>query len=175
MESVRKINMETRFTVLLVEIGIALVVEIGVLIAVLVNVKKSGARMESIAAELQQRALPVLESAHSFLETTRPKVEEIMADVAASSGLLREQLQRMDSTVTDIMDRTRLQVIRADEMVSRTLDRVEETTEMVQHTVLSPVRHLAGLVEGITAGIGVLMGKARRGSNFKVPQDEMFI
>ena len=40
----------------------------------------------------------------------------------------------------DAMDRTRLQVIRADELLHRTLDRVENTTDLVHKTVVSPVR-----------------------------------
>lgn len=169
--------METRLTVLLVEIGIAIVAQISVLIAVLISVKKSSARVESLAGELQKRAIPVLEGAQGLLDATRPKVEAIIADVSASSALLRGQLERMDGTVTEIVDRARLQVIRADEMVSRTLDRVEETTEMVQHSVLSPVRQLAGLIQGVSAGINALLGRPRRSGSdrFRVPQDEMFI
>ena len=54
------------------------------------------------------------------------------------------EIERLDATVNDIVDRTRLQVIRADELVNRTMDRVEETTEMVHRTVVSPIRQLSG-------------------------------
>jgi len=83
-------------------------------------------------------------------------------------------LERLDATVSDVMDRTRLQVIRADELVTRTMDRVEETTDIVHHTVISPVRQIAGLMQGITTGIGTLFGNRRRGQ-VGVPNDEMFI
>jgi len=45
------------------------------------------------------------------------------------------------------VDRTRLQVIRADELLNRTMDRIEETTDVVHRTVVSPVRQLSGLVQ----------------------------
>ena len=64
----------------------------------------------------------------------------------------------MDATVNDVVDRARLQIIRADELLSRTLDRVEETSDMVHKTVVSPVRQFSGLIQGVTAGIEFLFG-----------------
>jgi len=90
--------------------------------------------------------------------------------------MVREQMERLDATVSDAIDRTRLQVIRADELLNRTLDRVESTTDLVHKTVLSPVRQLSGLVQGITSGLEFLIGGKRRQRNgIPVPQDEMFI
>jgi methyl-accepting chemotaxis protein len=166
--------METRFTVLLFEIGIALVMQIGILFAILVTVKKSAARMQALADEVQRRALPTLDAAQSLLATTKPKIEELISNAAASSATIKSQLERIDVTVNDILDRTRLHVIRADEIVTRTMDRVEETTEMVHHTVISPVRQVAGIVQGLTAGLGTLLGRRSRDRS-GVPQDEMFI
>jgi methyl-accepting chemotaxis protein len=166
--------METRFTWLLIEVGVAVVVQVVVLLAILVTVRKSSARMEALANEVQRRAIPTLDAAQQLIQSSRPKVEEIISNLAASTGTLKGQLERLDATVSDVMDRTRLQIIRADEIVTRTMDRVEETTDIVHHTVISPVRQVAGLVQGITAGIGSLFGGRRR-SQVGVPNDEMFI
>jgi hypothetical protein len=90
-------------------------------------------------------------------------------------------VERLDATVDDVVDRARLQIIRTDELLSRTLDRVEETSEMVQRTVVSPVRQFSGLIQGVTAGIEFLLGNrgrrngGSRESRRPVPQDEMFI
>ena len=74
----------------------------------------------------------------------------------------------------DLLDRLRLQVIRVDEMVTHTLDRVEETSEKVQHSVMSPVRHVSGIVQAISVGVGTFFSNQRRGRNGS-PSDEMFI
>lgn len=166
--------METRFTVLLIEIGVALALQIGILLAILLTVKKSSARMQALADEVQRRALPTLDAAQSLVATSKPKIEEILTNAAASSATLKSQLERVDATVNDILDRTRLHVIRADELVTRTMDRVEETTDMVHHTVISPVRQVAGIVQGLTAGLATLLGRRTR-DRAGVPQDEMFI
>jgi hypothetical protein len=68
-------------------------------------------------------------------------------------------------------------VIRADELVNRTLDRVEETSEMVHRTVVSPIRRLSGVIQGLSAGLEFFLGRKRRnsGDGVGVPQDELFI
>ncbi len=167
--------METRFTILLIEVGVAVLVQIGVLLAILMAVRKSSARVESLAAEIQQRALPTLDAAQQMITTTRPQIEQIIANTAAATTTLKSQLERVDTAVNDIVDRTRLHIIRADELVTRTMDRVEETTEMVHHTVISPVRQIAGIIQGLTAGIGAFLGRPRDPRHAGAQHDEMFI
>jgi hypothetical protein len=78
--------------------------------------------------------------------------------------------------LTDIVDRTRLQIIRADEFVNSTLDKLEETRDAVQRTVVSPVRHLTGIMHGLSVGVEALLGRRRRERTAAAaPQDEMFI
>jgi hypothetical protein len=52
------------------------------------------------------------------------------------------------------------------------MDKVEETTELVQHSVLSPIRRLAGIASGLTVGLEYFF--RRRGSHQReeLPQDE---
>jgi DNA-directed RNA polymerase beta' subunit len=167
--------METRFTVLLFELGIAIVVEIAILIAILLTVKRSAKKVEALADEVKRRALPTLDQAQELLANTKPRIEEIITHAAESTATLRLQIDRLDSTVTDIVDRTRLHVIRADNLVGKTLDRVEETTEMVQTTVVSPIRQISGVLQGVTAGIASLLGRHGKAGGNGGNRDEMFI
>ena len=165
--------METRFTILLIEVGAAIVIQIALLAAVLSAVNKSTKRLESLADEIQRRAIPTLDAAMELITNTKPRIEEIISNAAESSATLKAQLERLDSTVTDIVDRTRLHVIRADNLVCRTMDRVEETTELVHTTVISPIRQVSAIVQGLTVGLTALLG--RHGKGGPRQQDEMFI
>lgn len=167
--------METRFTILLVELGIALIVQVGILIAILSAVKNSTKRLESLADEVQRRALPTLDAAQDLLTKTKPKIEEIITNAAESTATMRSQIARLDDTVTDIMDRTRLHVIRADNLVGNTLDRVEQTTELVHTTVISPIKHISGIVQGLTAGVASFLGRRAHSVGENGQRDEMFI
>ena len=167
--------METRFTILLIEVGAAIVIQIALLAAVLSAVQKSTKRLESLADEIQRRALPTLDAAQQLITNTKPRIEEIISNAAESSATLKAQIDRLDTTVSDIVDRTRLHVIRADNLVGRTMDRVEETTELVHTTVISPIRQISGIMQGLTAGLTALLGRHGKNSGGSGQQDEMFI
>jgi hypothetical protein len=160
--------------------GIAVMLQAGVLAAMFFAMKKSAERMEALAAEVKGKALPALEQAQIMLEDIRPKLQIIADNLQHSTTVVRSQVERVDATVNDVVDRARLQVIRADELLSRTLDRVENTTDMVHNTVVSPIRQVSGIIQGVTAGLEFLLGnRARKNgsgdSRRPVPQDEMFI
>lgn len=154
---------------------VALSIQAGILLAMYLALRKTSGRMEALAEEVHTKLLPAAETAHSMLVDFRPKLETTVENLSGASTIVRSQLERLDATVNDAIDRTRLQVIRADELVTRTLDRVEDTTEIVHHTVISPVRQLAGLIQGVSAGLGFLLGQRQRRDGATVPQDEMFI
>jgi hypothetical protein len=153
----------------------AVVIQAGILVAMYLALRQSAARMETLATEVRTKVLPAAETVHSMLVQFRPHLETLVTNVSESSTVVRAQIERLDATVNDAIDRTRLQVIRADELLSRTLDRVESTTDMVHKTLVSPVRQLSGLVQGITSGLDFLFGGRRKRNGVSVPQDEMFI
>jgi len=161
--------------------GAAVLLQAGLLAAMYLSMRKSSARLEALANEVKTKALPTLETAQAMLVELRPKLTVIADNLAETTHSVRSQVERMDATVNDVVDRARLQIIRGDELLSRTLDRVEETSEMVHNTVVSPVRQFAGLIQGVTAGIEFLLGnRGRKNGNSResrrpVPQDEMFI
>jgi len=161
--------------------GLAVLLQAGVLLAMYVTMRKSGERMEALAAEVKSKVLPTVEQAEALIIDVRPKLQVIADNLQDTTTMLRAQVERVDATVNDTIDRARLQIIRGDELLSRTLDRVEQTSDMVHQTVISPVRQLAGLMQGITVGLEFLFGGrgrkngASREERRPVPQDEMFI
>jgi len=150
----------------------AIVLQVFLLLALVLVIRKAGERVSSLAEKVEDRAVPLLETAEKVLADSRGKLETITSNLVTVTTTLKNQVERLDLTVTDMVDRTRLQVIRADEIVSRTLDRVEETSELVQHTVVSPVRQLSGILQGLSVGIGTFIGRNRAGRRAGVPQDE---
>jgi ElaB/YqjD/DUF883 family membrane-anchored ribosome-binding protein len=155
----------------------AVVLQACILVAMYLAVRKSSARMEALALEVKSKVLPTAETAQAMLVELRPKIEDIVSNTRDTTTVVRDQMLRLDATVSDVMDRTRLQVIRADELLTRTMDRVEETSDMVHKTVISPVRQVAGLMQGLSVGFDALFGgkRRRRRESANIQQDEMFI
>lgn len=201
--------MENLNTVFIAITGLAVLLQAGVLLALFLAVRKTAAQMETIADEVKTKAFPAIDSANKMLAELAPKVSTIadnvieiqpkvsrIADnivelrpkilqatdnVVDVTKVARDQVHRIDATVTDVTDRARLQVIRADEMLTRTMDRVEHTSDVVTKTVVSPVRQVSGIIQGVTAGVEFLLqnrGRKHAGNGHSrraVPQDEMFI
>jgi len=155
--------------------GFAVLLQAGILLGMFLAIRKTSEKVEALAEEMKNKVLPTAELAHSMIIELRPKIETVMDNVSVSTTVLRTQLERIDATLTDIVDRTRLQVIRADEFVTGTMDKLEETREVVQRTVVSPVRYLSGIAHGLSVGLEAFFGRRRGRNGVNVQQDEMFI
>ena len=167
--------MQNLLIIFIVVTGVAVLIQAGILVGMFFAVRKTSAKVEVLADEVRNKVLPTAELAHSMITEMRPKIETLVDNVSASSTMVRTQLERVDATLTDIVDRTRLQVIRADEFVTGTMDKLEETREAVQRTVVSPVRYISGLAHGVSVGFEAFFGRRRGRNGATVQQDEMFI
>ncbi|HTS09235.1 MAG TPA: hypothetical protein VMP68_26960 [Candidatus Eisenbacteria bacterium] len=170
--------MDDKLTIFIALTGIAVLLQAGVLLAMYLAMRKTTNDLQSLASEVRTKVMPSIDQAQQIISDLRPKLDVIAENVKETSTTVKDQVQRLDATVNDMVDRARLQIIRADELLSRTLDRVEHTSEVVQKTVVSPVRQISGLMQGITVGLEFLFAGRRRngrGERRPVPQDEMFI
>ncbi|HKF05490.1 MAG TPA: hypothetical protein VKB49_24440 [Candidatus Sulfotelmatobacter sp.] len=172
--------MDDKLTLFIALTGIAVLLQAGVLLAMYLTMRKTTSEMQSLMGEVRTKVMPSIEQVQQIVAEVRPKIEVIAENLRDTSATVKAQIERIDATVNDIMDRGRLQVIRADELLSRTLDRVEYTSEIVQRTVVSPVRQISGLMQGITVGLEFLFAGRRKNGRSReerraVPQDEMFI
>jgi len=167
--------MNTLLIVFIVVTALAVVIQAGILYGMYVAMRKTSGKVELLAEEVRTKVVPTAQLAHDMITELRPKLLTVADNVSTSTTVLRTQLERLDATLTDIVDRTRLQVIRADEFVNNTMDKLEETRDAVQRTVVSPVRHISGLMHGLSAGFEAFLGRRREPNAATVPQDEMFI
>lgn len=167
---------ETLLTIFVAVTAVAVVLQMAILLALYFSTRKTTQRMEALAARVEAEALPALESARTLLAENTPKINNIVSNLSEASATVRVQAERIAATLDDVVDRTRLQVIRADEMVSHTFDRIEQTAENMQQVVISPMRRLSAVLAGIVAGVGEFAGgrKVRRAEG-AVPREEMFI
>jgi len=170
-----------KLTIFVALTGIAVALQAGVLLAMFIVMRSTSSKLEALAAEMRTKVLPVVDQTQTILTDVRPKIERVAEDVREATNTIRGQIERTDAAINDVVDRARLQVIRADELLTRTMDRVEQASDTVHRTVMSPMRQLSGLMQGITVGLEFLFSRRgpqngnRRGESRPVPQDEMFI
>lgn len=167
---------ETLLTIFVAATCIAVILQMGILFALFLTTRKTAERMEALAKRVEEQALPTIEMARNLITENTPKINSIITDLQETTATVKNQASRIGTMLDDVVDRTRLQTIRADEMVTRTLDRIEETAETMQTVVMSPMRRMTGVLTGIMAGLGEFVGgrKVRRQSK-AVPNEDMFI
>ena len=169
---------ETLITIFVIVAAAAIIIQAGILFALFISLKKTGERVEAISHNIETKAIPLLDSAKTILDENGPKLKEITQNLSETTATLKSQMNRVDATLNDVLDRTRLQVIRVDDMVSRTMDKVEETTEILQNTVVSPVKKLTGIMQGLSVGLGAYLQRRRKSAldaMTAVEDDELFI
>lgn len=167
-------SMQTLLAVFIIAMAVAVIIQVATLVALYVTLRRSAQRVDTLAQELRTRALPLLDNAGEIIADARPKLAVITSDLVETSATLKTQAARLDHTISDIADRTRLQVIRADEMVNRTLSKVEQTSSAVQQTVSTPIRQVNGVISGIIAGLSAFV-RGTQGRDQRHPDEEMFI
>lgn len=167
---------ETLLTVFVGATCVAVILQMGILLALYITSRKTAERMEALAKRVEDQALPTIEMARNLLNENTPKVNAIISDLSSTTAVVKAQADRISTVIDDVVDRTRLQTIRADEMVTRTFDRLEETAETMQSVVLSPMRRMSGVLSGVMAGVGEFIGGRRvRRQSKAVPNEDMFI
>ena len=141
--------------------AVAVILQMFILLVLVISLRKTSTKLEALASEIHGRAMPILTSAEGLLNDSRGKVELVMGNLVATTSTLKTQMDRLDVTINDI--------------VTRTLDRVEQTTEIVQHTVVSPVRQISGIVQGLSVGVSAFFGHNRRRRARATQDEELFI
>jgi hypothetical protein len=157
---------------LMIFIGIvafSMLVQAVVVIVIAAGAAKTTKRMLQIAEEVHAKALPLPHETRGLIQDTSPKIKIITENFVETSHIVRSKAQEFDATASDVNKKTRAQVDRVDEMVSSVLNTTAEITSNLQKAVRVPVREFSGLMNGLKAGLDVLVGRARSFGSSKKP------
>jgi hypothetical protein len=151
----------TALTVFIAITSVAFVLQVSILLSIYLNVRRSSASLHSVAADFQRRMIPIIENARDVLADATPKVKEITSNLTEASATLKKQAATLGDTAVEMAVRAKNRVAAADDIMTRTLERVEKTTGAVQNSVLLPVRRVNGIIQGISVGIGAFLNQKR--------------
>jgi hypothetical protein len=152
--------------------AVAIVIQMGILVAMVAMMRQATERFTRIASQLQTRIDPILLRTNRILEDSEERIASMMGDAAEISRLARNQTQRVDRVFGDAVERLRVQVIRADHILTGTLEVIEEAGTKVRTTVWEPVRQVSAVLKGLKAGLDMIRGQHRRPAPDAATQDE---
>jgi methyl-accepting chemotaxis protein len=155
-------------------IALALVVQaVGVLISSAFGAKLLH-RVNAIADIVEHKTGPILDRTSAILTDLAPRVksvgdraEAIGSNVEHISTTVRDQVTQLSVTVAELNEtvrgingRARVQVQRADDIVSDALHATEEISHTVQNGIKGPVRQIAGVLAGVKAAVETLVARS---------------
>jgi hypothetical protein len=158
--------------------AIALVVQVGILIGLFLQLKRTTESINRMVDDLHTRMGPILTRTQILLDDTQPKISTLVEDASQVVYLARAQAQKMDKVFTEASDRLRGQLVRADRILTGTLEAVEDAGTQIRRNFLGPVQKASAIVNGIKVGLDFL--RSRRGERETVrermeQEDELFI
>jgi len=152
--------------------AIAIVIQMGILVAMFVQIRVALKQFTRIANQLQARIDPILLRTNRILEDSEDRIRSIMGDAAELTRLARSQAQKVDRVFTDAVERLRVQVIRADQILTGTLEVIEDAGSTFKSKLWQPFQQASAVLKGVKAGLDFIRGQKRRPEPDSVTQDE---
>jgi hypothetical protein len=154
--------------------AVAIVVQMAILLAMFVQMQTAIRKFSGIATDLQSRVDPILTRVNRMLEDSEGKISSIMSDGAEIGRLARGQAQKMDRIFSETIERLRVQVIRADQILTGALEVVDDAGTKFRKTLWAPIRQASAVMKGIKVGLDLLRHPDDRGpgSDGSVEEDE---
>ena len=155
--------------------AVAIVLQMLILAGMYFQLRSTGQEVHRVINETQRKIDPILFRINRVLENSEEKISSIVTDAAEMTRLARGQAQKIDRVVSDALERTRGQIIRADTILTGTLEAVEDAGVRMRRSVLGPLQQASAVLKGIRTGIDFIRGqRGTRGSSID-QDDELFI
>lgn len=147
--------------------GIAVITQAVVLVAIYLNSKKVGKEVDRFIHEAREVMVPV----KSITENLRLASANLV-EIATGA---REQFHRVEAMVTETGEALHVQITRLDQTSRDVVDRINETAQVVQNSVIRPFREVSALTKGITRGLEALFRRNRSTVDQAHQDEELFI
>ena len=156
--------MEGLLTLFVALTAVAVMAQAGVLVAIYIMSKRLSDQVDRFVKDTRELMIP-LKSITENLRAASANVVEI--------GLsAREQFRRVESMVTDTGEVLYSQLERLDRVGQDVVNRIGETADLVQGSVVRPVREVAALAKGISRGFEAFLFRKNRSTVDQARQDE---
>jgi len=152
--------------------ALAVVLQVVILAALYFQFRQFSERWTRLTADFQARVNPILYRLQTLVEDTQPRITSMVADTSEVAHLARAQAQKMDRLFTEAVDRLRVQLIHADQILTGTLESIEEAGAKVRQTIWGPVHKASAFVKGVKFGLEVLRSGRRPPEPRTEHQDE---
>lgn len=143
------------------------------------SIAKTVQRLEQETKELQGDAHELIKRAQGIVESMAPLgriAESLKANMDLISQMVKERAQDLDQFVQEMTEMGREQAAKVNYVVTETVEKFEQTTEMIHQDVLKPALEISSFLKGIKAGLYYLFNKKTPPPPSKShPEEELFL
>ena len=147
--------------------ALAVMAQAGVLFAIYLMSKRLSEQVEHFMKDTREMMTPM----RVITENLRTASANLV-DIGLSA---REQFRRVEAMVTDTGEVLRSQLERLDKVSSDVVDRINATADVVQESVVRPMREVAAVAKGLGRGFEALFSRRRSTVDQAHQDEEMFI
>ncbi len=151
--------------------AVALIIQMAFLFGIYRAVKA----LQERSSAFMDRWEPVADSSMKTLEQLREQTNEILQKISELTDSTKAQIDKVDSILSDVSEFSKTQLGRVDHTVEGTLRKLNETSEALQHTLLTPVRQVRAMVSALSAIVESLFRRRRQTVDRATTDEEMFI
>ena len=158
--------------------AVVILMQVIVLTGIFLSIRKMTAHFDQMRQNLEAKVKPAVEEFRNVMGETRKLMVSVQAaaeNFALVSETVKTQVQRVNEVIEDTTVRARLQIAKVDDIVSDAVDKMQATTEVIQQSVLAPVRELSALVSGISSGLQFLFSRKKNQVDEVHQDEELFI
>jgi ABC-type transporter Mla subunit MlaD len=150
--------------------AIALCIQAGFLFGIFKGLRN----LEVKTAPLIPKLDALIESSRLAIEESRTQIHDITQKTGEILDVTRRQLSRVDEVLEDAAARARVQMDRAEMVLDDTMNRAQETVALVHSGIMKPLREIQGVQAGVRAALNFLM-RGRHNGPVATADEEMFI
>jgi len=159
--------LEGLLTLFVAVTAIAIFTQAIVMVGIYFLSKRLSEQVDRFMKDMREMMVPIRSVAEN-LRTASANLVEI--------GLsARDQFRRVEAMVTDTGEALNVQLERFDRVSQNVIDRINETADIVQDSVVRPAREVAAVAKGLSRGLGAFFFRSRSTVDQARQDEELFI
>jgi len=156
--------LEGLLTIFVALTAIAVILQAGVLIAIYLVTKRTSEQLDKFTKDVRELMVPMRSVADNM-----KTVSEDLIELGLSA---KEQFRRVEAIITDAGQSIQVQIDRFDRVSKNVAERIDDTAEAVQDSIISPFRDVSAFAKGLTRGVQFFFNRRTRQSEDPVREDE---
>lgn len=139
------------------------------------NVQKMNPHMNALLQQTQSLLTETRGAVSTLVGEIRPVVRAMATTANEVTDMVHVQALEVRGLLRDTVLVLRNKVEQLDDLVTRTVERVDETTATIQRQILEPVREIRYVTTALRRAAGVLFAGRRKSVDRAYQDEELFI